>query len=635
MTNRHVLALALLASFAARANADSIDSAVPTVVATVDAQIRAAWAEHGITPAPAADDARWLRRATIDLTGQLPEPEHIVEFLADKRADKRTREIDRLLASPAYAEHWGTYWDNLLIGRLTREAFIDRTAFQQWLREEFDKNAPWDQMVRDLITAEGYNSNRERPAGYSETPKDFDERFNPAVNWFMRHSRSIPDMAAATSKLFLGVQIQCAQCHDHKTEKWTQKDFKQFTACFAKTFPTYVDRPGMLLKVVGTYRMELKDRWFTPPYEKYETLFGSYKDYVNETPKMLNGPAAPSFGSRRVALANWVTAKDNPWFAKAIVNRLWGKLLGCGFVEPVDDFRPGNPPLLPATLDALADDFADHAYDLQHLLRVICSTGAYGRACVDLQRSAKEETYWGSFPLKALDVEELFDAICTATDTDDRLDRLSKGHFDMVRNAFITQLVSQMGTDDMAEVIEQEGTIPRSLLLLNGTLVCGSARLVPNEGLGTVLSRASDDVAAIEQLYLRTVSRRPTEVELKKWRAFLAKSREVAHTAGPPASTPTGLSALGVSPEIAHASEGADFTELLKHAKTGADFTALRKLVKNNADGALFVKAFQAFAAEAPFQHLAATGGGNTTREQAFEDIYWALLNCTEFLTNH
>ncbi|MBL9090037.1 MAG: DUF1549 domain-containing protein [Planctomycetaceae bacterium] len=603
----------------------------PPVVDLVDSDLRVVWGKYGISPAPPVDDAGFLRRLTLDLTGRLPQPQAVEEFLDDASPDKRARAVDRLLASPEYAEHWATYWDNLLMGRLTREAFLDRAAFKQWLRAEFAANTSWDQVVRKLITAEGYNTNRRPARGGSADPKDLDERFNPAANWFLRYSRALPDMASATSKLFLGVQIQCAQCHDHKSEKWKQDDFKQFAACFAKTWPTYVDSPQTLTRQVGLYRMELKDRLIVPPVAKYESVFGSYKDYIDVAPKLLDGTEVRTWGSRRKIVADWVTNDTNPWFAQAIVNRLWGKLLGRGFVEPIDDFRPGNPALLPATLDALATDFRAHRYDLRHLLRAICLTEAYGRACVDLELSAGAPSYWAAYPVKALDVEELFDAVTQATDGEAALNRISKNNYELIRGAFVQELVTQMGTDDMAEVTELDETIPRSLLLINGALVCGTTRhSLPDQGLAPLL--AQGDEQAIEQLYLRTLSRRPTAAELSRWLEFTAKPRTVVVTKPPVKASPP---LIGVTKEIAEAAEGTDFTELLKHAQTAADFAALRGKMENNADAALYAKAFRTYVAETPFNILAALPGGKTAKQQAFEDLYWALLNSTEFLTNH
>lgn len=608
---------------------------VPSVVRTIDAQLAAEWKTHSITPAATVDDARFLRRVTLDLTGRLPEPKEVVAFLDDRSPDKRARTIDRLLTSPEYAEHWATYWDNLLIGRLTAEGFLDRPAFHEWLRGEFAADVPWNKFVEKLITADGYNTNKRPVRGGGPDPSDFDERYNPAVNWFLRHSRSLPDMASATSRLFLGVQIQCAQCHDHKTEKWTQNDFRQFAACYAKTYPTYVEKPQMLTQVVGVFRMELKDRLFAPPVKKYEQIFGSYADYIDPTPKMLDGPEVRGWGSRRKSLADWVTKRDNPWFAKAIVNRMWGKLLGSGFVEPIDDVRPGNPPIAGATWQTLADDFADHGYGLRHLLRTICNTEAYGRACRELKLPPGERNYWAAYPLKPLDVEEQFDAVVQATDGRAVLDKATKSNFALIRGSFIGQLVSQGAVDEASEVKELEETIPRSLMLMNGALVCGSTRFTPGLGLASAAAGAKDDAEIVERLYLKTLSRRPTEAERAAWAKFLARDRRLAQSPGPTSNRPLGLAALKLSDEIAKAPADADYASLLRHARTATDFNEMRKRLKNNADLALFAKAFREYAAEAPFDYLASLGGGKTPREQALEDVYWALLNSTEFLTNH
>ncbi|MGC3969225.1 MAG: DUF1553 domain-containing protein [Pirellulales bacterium] len=298
----------------------------------------------------------------------------------------------------------------------------------------------------------------------------------------------------------------------------------------------------MLTTMVGVFRMDVKDRLIAPPVEKYETAFGSYKDYIDVAPKLLDGPEVRTWGSRRKVVADWVTADDNPWFAKAIVNRLWGRLLGRGFVDPVDDFRPGNPPTLPETLDTLAVDFKDHDYDLRHLLRAVCATEAYQRSCVDLQLPAGKHDYWAAYPLKALEVEELFDAVIQATDARSGIDKLSNNYFDLIRSSFIQELVVQMGTDDMAEVAEPEETIPRSLMMLNGALICGTVRHTPGFGLSKLLNDA-EDAAVIEELYLRTLSRRPTADEANRWQTFVAKPRKLVKTAGPAAELPMGAAA--------------------------------------------------------------------------------------------
>ena len=187
----------------------------------------------------------------------------------------------------------------------------------------------------------------------------------------------------------------------------------------------------------------------------------------------------------------------------------------------------------------------------------------------------------------------------------------------------------------MTEVSDAEETIPKALLLLNGSLFNGVTRLTPGLSLVTILKSSDDDYACLEQLYLRTLSRKPTTTELAAWKKYLSKTRTVVHTPGPPTGVKTGLASLTADKMIMEAPANADFKELVDRANSAADFTALYKRMKNNADGALFVKAFEAYSAEAPFQHMATQPGGNTTREQAYENIYWALVNCTEFLSNH
>jgi hypothetical protein len=330
-----------------------------------------------------------------------------------------------------------------------------------------------------------------------------------------------------------------------------------------------------------------------------------------------------------------MTSTDNPWFAQAIVNRLWAKLLGVGFAEPIDDFRPSNPATLPETLATLTADFKAQGHDLQHLLRVICNSTAYARACHSSGSSSGGHTYWASFPVKSLDVEETFDVVLQASGSEVYLDRMTKHYVWLVRNAFARQFVVQMGTDDMAEVAEAEETIPRALLFLNGAFINGTTRLNSDLGLAAILKAHTDDSACIEDLYLRTLSRRPSEKELNQWRAYLAQRQPVAHTSGPPTEVKTGVSALSADSMISQSPASTDFKELVSRAHSAADFAALRARVKNNADGALYVKAHEAWLAEAPFQQLTSQPGGATEREQAYENIYWALLNCSEFLSNH
>jgi hypothetical protein len=401
----------------------------------LNAQFTVAWNEAGLEPAPQVDDARYLRRVYLDIAGTLPPPSKVREFLSDASPDKRSKIVDELLKSPGYATRWANYWNAVLMGRTIESAAIDQTGFKSWLHDEFAKNQPWDKIVTTLITAEGWNTNR-KPVNAKSHPQDQEERFAPATNWFLKYWQSMPELSSATSKIFLGVQLQCAQCHDHKTEKWTQEDYRQFTAFFVKTWPKYFDNGGQL----GTNRIEVTEHWFVPPITKRnEQYLASYKEYVGSTPKLLDGNEIGMFASRRKELAKWITAKDNPYFAKAIVNRMWGLFLGHGFVEPIDDFRPSNPPTLPGALETLAADFTAHDYDLQHLIRVICASRPYGLACrqesvVSSQLSvanslvAKPHDLWSRYPLKQFEVEVLLEVVLQGTGSVEHLQSGTHSH---------------------------------------------------------------------------------------------------------------------------------------------------------------------------------------------------------------
>src|SRR5262245_26621541 len=495
-----VLALLLTLGFANPLSADDVSRTVNKL----DDQFAAAWKEAGIEPAVAVDDARYLRRIYLDIAGTLPPPAKVRVFLFDPSPDKRARAVDQLLASPEYAVRWANYWDAVLMGRVTESAILDRGGFKAWLVDRFDRNVSWDKMVTELLTAEGWNTAR-KPGNSEGDPSDQEARYAPAVNWFLKYWQSMPELSSATSKTFLGVQLQCAQCHDHKTEKWTQEDYRQFTAFFVRTWPTYFDRA----LVVGTPRVDVREHMFVPPITpRNEQYLASYKEYLKSTPKLLEGEQVETWGSRRKELARWLTAKDNPYFAKAIVNRMWGLFLGRGFVEPIDDFRPSNPPTMPEALDTLAADFVAHDFDLQHLMRVICASRPYQLACRE-NRPGKTDGHelWSRYPLKQLEVEVLLEEVLQATGAAESLSRLSNKNFELVRGAFARQFVTQISNDDSSEVANFEETIPRALLMLNGPLFCGTTRVTQGLALADVLSKRQEDRERIEELYLLALSR--------------------------------------------------------------------------------------------------------------------------------
>jgi hypothetical protein len=337
-------------------------------------------------------------------------------------------------------------------------------------------------------------------------------------------------------------------------------------------------------------------------------------------------------------LAKWITAKDNPYFAKAFVNRMWGLFVGRGFVEPIDDFRESNPATLPEALETLANDFAARDYDIRHLVRVICASKPYGRTCQAIHETRKTEPdLWSRYPMKQLEVEVLLEAVLQATGSKEHLAKLSNQGLELIRLSFARQFVTQISNDDSSEMTNFDETIPRALMMLNGPLFCGTTRTIDGLAEQTLQTKLSDDRDRIDQLYLITLSRLPTDKEAERWLKFVAMENDVVKTAAPADNDMkvSGIAAAMPSMRIVTAPPGTDFSELIKNAKSGADFKVLYTKMRNNADAALYIRALREFSAEAPFRALAQEGGGKTAKAQAYEDLHWALLNCSEFLTNH
>lgn len=565
----------------------------------IDHMIRAEWHKHDIVPAPPADDARFLRRIYLDILGTIPSQEAVRAFLADRSPDKRTAVVETLLNDPRYAENWTNYWDNVLIGRSVRAAVVDRAAFRQWLQTQFQQNVPWNKFVYDLLTATGQNSaggSYARSMGLmapnDPVPVAADtSQVNGAVNFMLKYAQTPADLSGTVSKVFLGVQIQCAQCHDHKTEKWKQADFQRFTACFVQTRAVPV---AMDAGIKGIRRLEVRDvlRPYAPRRGKAAPNFA---DYVQAVPTALDGTEFTSTPNRRQALAAWITAPENPWFAKAIVNRVWAHFLGRGFVEPIDDFRVTNPPVMQELLDKLAADFQAHDYDLKRLIRTICSTQVYQLSSSAAKKSDLGNTLWERFRLKPMTPESMVDSLVTATNLQPLLEKLVGARLDAVKFGIRRQFTFLFDTDEETEQKDFEGTIPQALMLLNGNLLNNGASAIPGTALSDTLASAGGDADHITALYLRTVSRKPTPAELKRWTAFVDTPREVIVSAStnPPPSLP-GRRQAGTKP--AKRDNGPDPLARLSGKYEVAE---------------------------------------QTSKQQAYEDLFWALLNSSEFMFNH
>ena len=490
----------------------------------VDAVLERAWAQRGVTPSPPADDATFLRRAWIDVVGTIPPPEKVVAFVADKSPDKRAKMIDELLASPQYAEHWADYWEDELLGQ-TRMADIDRLALRLWLKAEIAKNTPWDRMVLALLTATGENTpGGPRPATASEAERAIEksaEPINGAVNYVLKYRDTPQDWAGSASKTFLGLQIQCAQCHDHKTEKWTQKDFQQFAACFMRAQTLPLDGP--MAKTIRRVLVRDIDRPL-PRFMKDADL----QPIGRATPTALDG--TPMTGNPRESIARWITT--NPALAREMVNRMWGHFLGRGFVDPVDDIRPSNPADAPELEEALAKDFAAHGYDVKRLIRTIALTRVYG-----LSTGSAPPVLWSRFRATPLGPNEMLDALIDATGVDDALRRLGRFDVEAITERLRTLYGFVFDVDEESDRPSYEGTITQALVQLNGRLVAGGSTALPGTAVARVARSDMTDAQKVEALYLRTMSREPTADELASWTRYLANPPPLADA---PAKPPRG-----------------------------------------------------------------------------------------------
>jgi hypothetical protein len=537
----------------------------------IDQRVAAAWHAHGLVPGAPVDDAGYLRRVTLDLTGTIPTADAVRAFLADDAHDKRARVVDRLLASPDYARHFARLWDRALMGSLPRNPpGIDHPAFVRWLEEQLARDRPWNQIVHELVADSGANVDQ------------------PAVNWILRYAQAPTDLTGNLSRLFLGVQIQCAQCHDHPSEKWKQDDFRSLAACFARTGPL-VDGPR---PPAGTIRrVELRDQ--------PGPTFGGGKQadlrlIALSTPRALDGTDFSAAANRRTALADWLVRPDNPWFARALVNRYWAHLVGRGFVEPIDDFRRSNPPVMPELLDALAADFVADGYDLERLVRLICATRVYQLAVGAGQPGDADEQLFVHHRMRALTGEELYNALASATQLEQALAAAGLPNLDEVKRQIEGAFDFLFSVDEPGAPPEEfAGSVQQALLFLNGRLVNRAAAAVPGMRLASILERPGDDAGKIEALYLTTLSRLPTADETRRWVAFVQAPRAV------------------VVENRAHARAE---LRLGRHEKRSA---------RKNPIGAIDRAARKL---DPP---------RTTARQQAYEDLFWALLNSSELSFQH
>jgi len=583
----------------------------------VDKAIRAAWAAAGVKPAAPADDATWLRRVSFDVVGAPPSPEDVAAFLSDTAKDKRERKVEALLASPEYVKHMTNMWDDILVGNDVRDQRLDRTELRAWLAAKFQANTPWDKMVAELVAATGRNSDggpknalpidvapgapmgAEPMAAPQDTPMTgAGGSVNGAVNYTLRF-QSPQDLTGAMSRTFLGVQIQCAQCHDHKTEKWKQDDFRKLTAAFLHAEVEPLDKGP----TKGVRRVEVSDFAALPPrFLKNAEL----APIAAATPTALDGTVVDKGKDTRKELAAWMTSPKNPWFSRAYVNRVWAHFLGRGFVNPVDDVRPSNPATLPDLLDAIAKDFAENGFDPKGLVRLVTRTEVYGLDAQGGENVGPENLTWARFRLVPLGPEELINHLFAST----RLERAAESagikNLPTLRAQLFKSYSFLFDVDEVSDSRTFEGNVTQALSLLNGNVTGYGARALRGTALGEIVAGGGTDAEKVKKMYLRVLARPATEPEVARALAYVkeAEARPAPAEEPPPA-------APAEAPKKGAKDPKKDKKDTKQAAKKRAEDVAA----------------------------LARLGAGKNAqvdaKTRAFEDLFWVLLTSSESLMNH
>jgi hypothetical protein len=459
-----------------------------------------------LQPAPDCTDAEFVRRAFLDACGVLPTPAEVETFLADKSADKRSKLVEMLLERPEYVDYWAHKWSDLLLVSSRKLPQPAMWAFYRMVRRSVADNQPWDRFARDVLTASG--SNLTHGGG----------------SYFVIH-KDVSDLVESTAVTFLGTAITCARCHNHPLEKWTQDEYWAMANLFGR---------------VGLKNGSRPNETIVQSFPEGEVLH--LRRGVPMPPKPLDGKPLPldSPTNRRQYLADWLTAPDNPFFAKAIVNRVWRNYLGRGLVEAEDDVRETNPATNPELLDALTKDFVKHGFDLKHLMRTILNSATYQRSSVPLPGNAADDRFYSRYLVRRLSAEVLLDAYSDVTAVPTPFNQLSLGPTGGVAGAnypvgtramqlpdslLVSGFLDAFGRAERELTCSCEKTtdasVAQALHLNNGKTLNEKLR-DPKSRLSQWLAGKATDAEVIDRVFRLGLSRPPTAAERKRFEAAVA-----------------------------------------------------------------------------------------------------------------
>ncbi|MCP4173015.1 MAG: DUF1553 domain-containing protein [Fuerstiella sp.] len=467
------------------------DEVVPQTVSPggnfIDEEILKTLATIRLPVSPAADERSFVRRIHLDLTGTLPTPEQLDAYLEDGRDNRREELVGRLLAAPEFADYWTFKFAKLLRIRSQPKQPEGARKFHDWLHTRITNGTPYDRMVTELLTATG-DTHEVGPAN------------------FYRVVTGARNQAEYVSELLMGARMRCANCHNHPLDKWTQDDYHGLAAVFARV------EQGRIVTVGGR---------------------GTVTHPVTGEAARLRVPGVRFLGEvddPRSALAEWMTDPGNPYFARAMVNRLWKAMMGRGLVEPTDDVRDTNPPSHPALLDALATDFVRHDYRIRHTLRVIATSDAYARSSTTVPGNESDTMFYSHALVRPLEAEVLADALTSVTGVAEQYngqpaDTRAIALFDPRIPSNVLDVLGRCAREQSCESLPDPGTLAQKLHMVNGALI--NERITSPQGrLSRSLASRTPDRELLNQLYLVAFSREPSVAELEFWNKHLAGAGE-------------------------------------------------------------------------------------------------------------
>jgi hypothetical protein len=509
--------------------ADDTSDDIKRTAALIDQHIFDRLIEEAITPAPPSSDTEFLRRVWLDIAGKIPPASRARQFLADTDTNKRTQAVGELLDSAGYVNHFTTYWRNVLMPEVKSDEQVQRLlpGFDAWLRKHLAKNTPYDDLVREIITtpldSKGRNQQMVRRGAEQSS-----------IAFFQAKQIAPENLAAATSRIFLGIRIECAQCHDHPFDNWTQKQFWGYASFFAG-----IERQGDD-GIFGRVEEVFDRREMLIPDSEI-VVQASYLD--GKEPRWRRNVSA------RQELAAWTTSSENPYFARVVVNRIWGKFFGVGLVDPVDDFTENNACSHPELLRPLSAKLIERDFDIKFLIQAITSSRAYQLSSAGSKKKETDPQLFASMAVKGLSPEQLFDSLAEATGFFEpfTVRQPNDNNNRMTARSEILELFA----NDTDPTTMQQTSILQALALMNGQFTASAMNLQQSRTLAAVINFPMTTEQRVESLFFVTLSRPPTPEERQ------------------------------------------------------------------------------------PFVDYVKTGGATKNQSQALADVFWALLNSSEFSTNH